>query len=166
MTVRDLIPRSLRKGHLPITHEDANPFSLLQREMDSLFDNFHRAFDAGPWVEDNNGSFSPKVDVIDGEKEIRVTAELPGIDEKNVEVLLSRDSLTIKGEKKDERERSGKNYYRSECSYGSFSRTIPLPEEINAEKAEAHYKKGVLTVTLPRTEETLKDTKKINVKVE
>ncbi len=166
MTVRDLIPRSLRKEHLPITHEDANPFSLLQREMDSLFDNFHRAFDVEPWVEENKGSFSPKVDIIEGEKEIRVTAELPGIDEKNVEVLLSRDSLTIKGEKKDERESSGKNYYRSECSYGSFSRTILLPEKINTDKAEAHYKKGVLTVTLPRTEETLKDTKKINVKVE
>ena len=135
MTVRDLIPRSLRKGHLPITHEGADPFSLLHREMDSLFDNFHRAFDVEPWVEDNNGSFSPKVDVIEGEK-------------------------------KDERESKGKNYYRSECSYGSFSRTIPLPEKINTDKAEAHYKKGVLTVTLPRKEETLKDTKKINVKVE
>ena len=165
MTVRDLIPRSLREKHLPVTHEGANPFSLLHREMDSLFDNFYRAFDVEPWVEENNG-FSPRIDVIEGEKEIRVTAELPGIDEKNVEVLLSRDSLTIKGEKKDERESSGENYYRSECSYGSFSRTIPLPEEINTDKAEAHYRKGVLTVTLPRTEETLKDTKKINVKVE
>lgn len=166
MTVRDLIPRSFRTRYLPITREDADPFSLMQREMDSLFDNFYRALDVGPWVEDDSGSFSPRVDVIKGEKEIRVTAELPGIDEKNVEVLLGRDSLTIKGEKKDERESSGKNYYRSECSYGSFSRTIPLPEEINTEKAEARYRKGVLTVTLPRTEETLKDTKKINVKVE
>lgn len=166
MTVRDLVPRSLRKRHLPVTHEDANPLSLLHSEMDSLFDRFYRAFDVGPWFEGNNGFFTPSVDVIEGEKEIRVTAELPGIDEKNVEVLLSRDSLTIKGEKKDERESSGKNYYRSECAYGSFSRTIPLPEEINTDKAEAHFRKGVLTVKLPRTEEILKDTKKINVKVE
>jgi HSP20 family protein len=166
MTVRDLIPRSLRTKHLPITHEDANPFSLLHHEMGSLFDRFYRTFDVGPWFEEDNGFFSPKIDVTEGEKEIRVTAELPGIDENDVEVLLGRDSLTIRGEKKDERENRGKDYYHSECSYGSFSRMIPLPEEVNTEKAEAHYRKGVLTVTLPRTEETIKDTKKINVKVE
>ena len=162
MTVRDLIPRSFKK-HLPVTHEDANPFSLLQREMDSLFDRFYRTFDAGPLFEGNGGSFSPRIDVIEGEKEIKVTAELPGIDEKDVEVLLSGDSLTIRGEKKDEKESTGKNFYRSECSYGSFSRTIPLSEEINTDKVKAHYKKGVLTITLPRTAETLKNTKKIKV---
>ena len=162
MTVRDLIPRSFKK-HLPVTHEVANPFSLLQREMDSLFDRFHRTFDAGPLFEGNGGTFSPRIDVIEGEKEIKVTAELPGVDEKDVEVLLSRDSITIKGEKKYEKESKDKNYYQSECSFGSFSRTIPLSEEINTDKVKAHYKKGVLTVTLPRTAETIMNTKKIKV---
>ncbi|HQP29278.1 MAG TPA: Hsp20/alpha crystallin family protein, partial [Syntrophales bacterium] len=98
------------------------------------------------------------------EKEVVVKAELPGIDEKDLDVSLSEHALTIKGEKKEEKEDQGKGYYRMERSYGSFHREIPLPASIDAKKVEAAFKNGLLTVTLPKTEEARKADRKISVK--
>ena len=106
------------------------------------------------------------MDVAEDGKEITLTAELPGLDEKDVEILLSNNVLTIKGEKKSEQEKKEKDYYRVERSYGSFSRTIPLPEGIDADKVNASFKKGVLTVTVPKLPEAQKEVKKIAVKAE
>ena len=133
--------------------------------MDSLFDNFYRGFDIGPF-ESRLGAFSPKVDVTENDKEIKISAELPGMDEKDIEVSLHNDMLTIKGEKKEEKEDKGKDYYRMERSYGSFLRTIPLPAEVETDKVEAKFKKGVLSITLPKTAKAVAETKKIAVKVE
>jgi len=163
MALRNLVPFG-RKG-VPAKREDENPFALLRREMDAMFDNFFNTLDIEPF-EGRLGVFTPKMDVTETEKEIVVTAELPGLDEKDIDVSLQNDRLTIKGEKKEEKEGKGKDYYRMERSYGSFSRTIPLPVEIETDKVEAKFKKGVLTITLPKTARAAAETKSIAVKVE
>ena len=163
MVIRNLVP--FGKKSVPVKREEQNPFSLLRREMDSLFDNFYRGFDIEPF-ESRLGVFNPKVDVTENDKEIKISAELPGMDEKDIDVSLQIDMLTIKGEKKEEKEDKGKDYYRMERSYGSFSRTIPLPIEVETEKVEAKFKKGVLSITLPKTAKAVAETKKIAVKVE
>lgn len=163
MAIKNLVP--FGKKDVPVKREDEHPFSLLRREMDSLFDNFFRGFDVEPF-ESRMGAFSPKVDVTENEKEIKISAELPGMDEKDIDVSLQKDMLTIKGEKKEEKEDKGKDYYRMERSYGSFSRTIPLSVEVETDKVEAKFKKGVLSITLPKTAKAVAETKKIAVKVE
>lgn len=163
MAIRNLVP--FGKRSVPVKRDDENPFSMLRRELDSLFDNFFRGFDMEPF-ESRFGTFSPRVDITENDKEIRVSAELPGLDEKDIDISLNKDALTIRGEKKEEKEHKGKDYYRMERSYGSFSRTIPLPIEIETDKAEAMFKKGVLSITLPKTAKAITETKKIAVKVE
>lgn len=154
---------NLSKQVVPTKREENNPFALFRQEMNSLFDNFFHGFEIEPaWG--RLGAFNPKVDVKESDKEIAVAAELPGIDDKDITVSLTRDALTIKGEKKQEKEDKGKDYYRMERSYGSFTRTIPLPAEIDTDKAKAEFKKGVLTISLPKTARTIKETKKISVK--
>ena len=96
--------------------------------------------------------------------EIKVSAELPGMDEKDIDVSLTRDTLTIKGEKKEEKEDTGKDYYKMERSYGSFTRSIPLPVEVDTDKVQATFKKGVLEITLPKTAKAIQETKKVPVK--
>jgi len=147
------------------TFEELSPFYAFRREMDRLFDSFFRGFDIEPF-RGSEEFFNPSVDVIDDEKEIKVTVELPGLDEKDIDLSLTADSLTIKGEKKKEKEEKGKNYHRTERMYGAFSRTIPLPVEIETDKAEASFKKGVLTITLPKSAKALKETKKIPIKAQ
>lgn len=164
MAVRDLVPWAVGKKGLQADRD--NPFAVLQREMDGLFDSFTRGFFEMEPFENRMTSFAPRIDISETEKEITVTAELPGMDEKDVELSVSRESLTIKGEKKEEKEEKGKAYYRMERSFGSFTRTIPLPAEADIDKVEASYKKGVLRVSVPKTEKALRETKKIAVKAE
>ncbi|TIP96679.1 MAG: Hsp20/alpha crystallin family protein, partial [Mesorhizobium sp.] len=97
-------------------------------------------------------------------KEYEITAELPGIDERNVEIKLANRTLTIKGEKTEEKEEKDNDYYLSERRYGSFQRSFQLPEGVDADKIDASFAKGVLTVKLPKTAEAQKAEKKITVK--
>jgi HSP20 family protein len=106
----------------------------------------------------------PAVDVADTATSYEITAELPGLDERNVEVKLSDGTLTIRGEKKEEKEEKKRDYYLSERHYGSFQRSLSVPDGVDAEKIEATFKNGVLTVTLPKTVEAQKKEKKIEVK--
>ncbi len=108
--------------------------------------------------------FSPRVDVRDAKKEILVSAELPGMDEKDIHVILNDDRLTIKGEKRAEREGGDSDRYYIERSYGAFSRTIPLPASVDRDKCEASFKNGVLKVTLQKTKEALAAGHEIPVK--
>jgi HSP20 family protein len=156
---------SSEEKSLPVRREEYGSFSLFRQEMNRLFDNFFRGFDIAPF-EKRFGAFSPRVDVKESDKEIKVSAELPGMEDKDIEVSLSKDTLTIKGEKKEEKEDKGKDYYHMERSYGSFSRVVPLPNEVDTDKAQAQFKKGLLTVTLPKTAKAIKETKKISVKAE
>lgn len=155
MPITDLIPWRREETKVPVRREE-DPMQVFQRDMNRLFDEFFGGFGLTPFgaLEEPGRSFSPRVDVVDAGKEVRVSAELPGMEEKDVEVTLSSDMLTISGEKREEKEDRGKDYYRMERSYGSFRRSVPLHCEIEADKAEAVFKKGVLTITLPKTVES------------
>jgi len=127
----------------------------LERNPWALVDDFFGEFDlSAPWNRGERSlvpaSFSPRVDVSETDKEIRVSAELPGMDEKDMTVELDDTSLIIRGKKKEKQEEKGKNWYWREQSYGSFHRVIPLPTNVHGEHAKAKFAKGVLAVTLPK----------------
>ncbi|MEK7486550.1 MAG: Hsp20/alpha crystallin family protein [Planctomycetota bacterium] len=151
------------KKNLPIRHED-HPFYSMQKEMNSLFDNFFNGFDLAPSNTLDIGKFSPSVDMTETEKEYKVSAELPGMDEKNVDLSIDENSITIKGEKKAEKEEKQKNYYMKETSYGSFQRILPLPNDVDRDKIVATFKKGVLSLVLPKTIESKNSVRKIEIK--
>jgi HSP20 family protein len=144
-------------------------------EMDRLFDRFaggwgmpslRRMFEGEPAMRYGSAFSvpSPAVDIIEDDAAYKVTAELPGMTEKEIEVVVSGDTLTLKGEKQAEKEQKEKNYYLSERSYGSFQRTFYVPEGVDRDKIAADFAKGVLTVTLPKTASAAKQQKKIEVK--
>lgn len=165
MTSKNVQVRSPVKKAEIVSAGRQYPLLSLQREMNRMFDNFFRGIDLWPF-EGNDveiKAFDPGVDVIESETEFRVKAELPGLDEKDVHVSLAQNTLTIKGEKKEETEDKGKNYYQMERHWGSFYRSIPLPAGVDATRADAAFKKGVLTVTLPKTAEAKKEAKEIPV---
>jgi HSP20 family protein len=134
--------------------EEVNPFLTLHREMNRLFDDVFNRFDAnmpslfGRMPGWSSGSW-PSLEVNATDKEVRVSAELPGLDEKDVEVLVDDNVLTLRGEKKSETEDQGRHF--SERYYGRFERSISLPFEVEEDKAEASFKNGVLTITLPKS---------------
>lgn len=166
MEIKNLVPWSWGRKNVPVRREDDHPFHSLQRAINQVFDSFFEGFNLSPFADFNTspGRFSPSLDISENDKEFQVTAELPGMDEKDVELSLSNHTLTLKGEKKEEREDRRKDYYRMERSYGMFSRSIPIPEGVDLDKVEASFKKGVLTVTLPKTPEAQKQRKKIPIK--
>ena len=167
MAFRDLIPWRSGTRNLGIQRSE-HPFVALHREMNRLFDDFFRGFEMTPfgWFDDIGGTFVPRIDVTENDKEVRVTVELPGMDEKDIELHLTEDALTIRGEKREEREESDGGRYLSECSYGSFYRVIPLPAEVLTDKAEAKFKKGVLKVRLPKAQVEEGHWKKIPIETE
>jgi HSP20 family protein len=162
MKVKNSLPTVSRKGKA----EDYHPFYSLQREMNSLFDDFFRGFDITPrgFTAEGFGTFSPSIDVKESEKDFMIRAELPGVDEKDVEVTVTNDTVTIKGEKKEEKEDKGENYYYMERSYGSFNRVIPLTEEIESDKAEAGFKNGVLNIKIPKSQKAKAKGTKVPIK--
>ena len=117
-----------------------------------------------PKLGGDDWTVAPAMDLVEKEKEYEISAELPGIDEKNVEIKVANHMLTIKGEKTEEKEEKQKDYYLSERRFGSFQRSFALPEGVDADKIEANFVKGVLTVKLPKTAEAQKAEKKITVK--
>jgi HSP20 family protein len=150
------------------------PFEGLRREVDRLFEDFQigswhspfgrSVFDVDPfWRGEVSWGKAPAVDIAEKEKTYEITAELPGMDESNIDVKVSDGTLTIKGEKKDEREEKKKDYYLSERRYGSFQRSFGVPDGVDADKIEAHFKNGVLTVSLPKTPQAQKSEKKIAI---
>ena len=104
------------------------------------------------------------VDIVEKDKAYELTADVPGFDEKNIEIKVVNGSLSIKGERKSEKEEKQKDYYLSEREFGSFERSFPLPEGVDRDKIEASVKQGVLTVTLPKTVEACTPAKTIEVK--
>ncbi|RKY10760.1 MAG: Hsp20/alpha crystallin family protein [Planctomycetota bacterium] len=168
MTITDLVPWKRKKNGLAIQNEYDNAIGSFYREINGLMDRFFRGFDIAPWSPNElaSGGFMPHVDVKEDEKKIQVTAELPGMDEKDIEVTLKDDFLVVQGEKREETEDKGKDYYHSECRYGSFHRAIPLSAEVDESKVEAKFKKGVLNITLPKTAEAQQRRKKVEIKAE
>ena len=164
---KDVVQKATPGAQLDVRREWEYPFGAFQRQMNKLFDDFFGGFEVSPWAPVERilaGAYTPHVDVSETDKEIKVSAELPGMDEKDIDVSLTRDTLTIKGEKKEELENKGKDYYKMERSYGSFTRSIPLPVEVDTDKVQATFKKGVLEITLPKSAKAIQETKKIPVK--
>jgi HSP20 family protein len=134
--------------------------SNLQEEVNRLFDDFWGRRKTGEM-----GRFiTPTIDMEETEKEIILKAEIPGIDPEDVDLSISGNNLIIKGERKQEREEEKKNYHLKECSYGAFYRSVPLPAEVELDKVAANYKKGILSITLPKSPEALPKQIKIDIK--
>ncbi len=165
MAVKDLIP-TLGKRRLQIQKfDDDNPFQLMRREMNRLFDNFFHDFRLTPFGEGIKWNY-PQVDIKENDKEVIVEAELPGMDEKDINISLSNNVLSISGEKKQEKEEKKGKYYHVERSFGSFHRDIPLHCEVELDKAQAAFKKGVLKITLPKTSEAQRKLKSIPIQID
>lgn len=155
MAIKDLVPRMGGAGRdrLPVRQADVDPFRGFQREMNRLFDEFLGDFPLALRPGERMlaaAGFTPRVDVSETDQEVRVSAELPGMDEKDIVVEMEDAAVTIRGEKKVEKEEKGKNWTTREQSYGSFQRVIPLPARVESGKAKATFRKGVLNLTVPK----------------
>lgn len=156
------------------------PFGDLRKEIEEVFDRFGQGWpELRPWHRRAGGmaplpeggllgfgrnGLTPKVDVTETDDAYRVTAELPGLEEKDVEVTLADDMLTLKGEKQEEREQKKKEYHLTERSYGAFRRSFRVPANVEAEKISASFAKGVLSITLPKSKAARAKERKISVK--
>ena len=147
-----------------------NPIVQLHREMDRLFENTFRGLGITPFGSDYisplgaGGMLKPQVDIGATDKEYSITVEVPGVSEKAVKVEISGNTMTIHGEKKQEKEEKNKNFYKVERSYGSFQRILSLPEDADQEDVKATFDKGVLTIKLPRKALPKSDVKQIEIK--
>ncbi|WP_214476658.1 Hsp20/alpha crystallin family protein [Mesorhizobium sp. dw_380] len=166
MTIRDLMPWSRESSQAPtlFRDRDQDPFMGLHREMNRLVDDMFRGFDSRLPSLSRFSSFGggwPSVEISETDKEIRVTAEIAGMEEKDIEVLLADGVLTLRGEK--QAETNDKERQFSERFYGRFERRIPLGFEVEEDKVAADFRNGVLSVTLPKTEKAQSKTKRIPI---
>jgi HSP20 family protein len=163
-----------KKSAVPPEHT-WSPFENLHREIDRLFDDFRPSHWHLPFSRRSrnfelsiptlaNWQVVPAMDLVEKDGAYEISAELPGMDEKAVELKLSNGTLTIRGEKSEEKEEQEKDYYLSERRYGSFSRSFQVPEGVDTDKIDAEFAKGILTIKLPKTAEAKKAAKKIAVK--
>ena len=163
MASRSMVP-SWRNTSLSPWGEGADPFSAFRREMNRLFDTAFGDFGLPSFGSPAFGVMAaPKIDVSESDNEIRIAAELPGIDEKNVEVMLAGDMLTIRGERKEEHEDKQHNYHVRERTHGAFSRSLPLPFGADPNEVKTAFKNGVLTITIPKPKEAQQKQHRIEV---
>lgn len=167
MTISDLIPWRKKDQDLAERQQAENRLLDLRSQIDRLFDDFYSGnFSLSSFLRDYEGmgDFSPRMDLEESEKEITISAELPGLKPEDVDISLENNTLTISGEKRVEKEDQGKRYYRVERSYGSFSRRIPLPAEVEEDRIDASLKDGLLKVTLPKSKEAQAKSRRIPIK--
>lgn len=166
MKIHSIMRRN--RDEVPELYGDRNDLFSLQHDMNQLFDEIFGGTGMIPVrrVTEPLTMFTPRLDCTETEKEIKVTAELPGLTEKDVDITLEENTLTIKGEKKAEQETKTAHSYRLERSYGTFQRVIPLTAKVNAEGVKAGMKNGVLTVTLTKAEPEKARGQKIQIKAE
>lgn len=160
MATTDLIPWS-RERAADVTRRRDDPFWSLHREMNRLFEDFGKGLGLGPLF--GPESFEPRIEVRETDDEVLVAAEMPGLEEKDFELSLTEEALTIRGEKRQEHEEKG-SVHRLERSYGAFERRLSLPCEVEADKASATYRNGVLSVTLPKAPEARRRVHRIEVR--
>ncbi|MGM0426256.1 MAG: Hsp20 family protein [Thermodesulfobacteriota bacterium] len=179
--VKALIPRRRKKQQLPV-HVDKYPrvqqdpweqsYLAFRQATDRLFDDFFggmpspmadygRLWRATPDISDSDW---PRVDMSETDEEIVVTAELPGVDREDIDISVSDNTVTIRGDKTEEEEEKTRDYYRLERSYGSFHRVFSLPCEVESDRAKASFKRGILTIQLPKSAEARKRVKRIPIK--
>jgi HSP20 family protein len=150
---RELLPmRWGERSHSPLV------------DVDELFDRFRKDFFAPEQFRGIGEGFMPRVEMKETEKNILVSAELPGMNEKDITVTLRENNLILEGERKSEKKREEKGYYSSEFNFGNFYRSIPLYSEVDADTVEARYKDGILEVTLRKLEESKQNAKRIQIK--
>lgn len=157
MNLKSLIP--VGRGRLSPWARGYDPFATLQREVERAFEDFSRGF---PTTAGGTTELTPKMDATETDKEFELTFELPGLEEKDVEVNVADNILTIRGEKKAEKEQKDKNYRVVERSFGSFARSVELPDGIDPDAIKATITKGVLKVTVPKPAPAV--TKKVDIK--
>lgn len=155
MKLRTFVPFGSRQGESALS--EVQPLSFLHREIDRLFDDVTRGWPLFP-----SEKLLPRMDVVETDRTIEVTAELPGLEEKDVDVSLTDNVLTIRGEKKSQREEKDKDYRLTERSFGSFYRSIDLPDGIEPSSVQATLSKGILKVTVSKPPRSA--AKKIDVK--
>ncbi|MGY4572550.1 Hsp20 family protein [Bradyrhizobium pachyrhizi] len=153
--IKDMIPVGTQRA---VARREANPFTFLQQEIDRLFDGFGRNFP--PFA--TPAAMMPRMDVSETDKTIEICAELPGLETKDVQLNLADNTLTIRGEKKSEREEQDKDYHLVERSFGAFSRSVALPEGVKDEDVSAEIAKGLLKVTVKKP--APKQSKQIDIK--
>lgn len=159
----------------PLATDPWRPLEKLRQQVDHLFEDFNRGsglmpfrrglFDVEPfWSREFIGRNLPAVDITEKDKSFEITAELPGMDQENIDITLSNGNLIIKGEKKEDKEEKSKGYHLSERHYGSFQRAFSLPKGVDADKIEANFSKGVLRISLPKKPEAMNADKKVQIK--
>jgi HSP20 family protein len=178
MARSDIEVRRAPSPPVPARWSGGDLFQSFRNEVDRLFDQFwrgtgfgspwlRRMFEPEPlWREPAAGFTAPMVDVSEDDKAFHITADLPGTTDKDINVTLSGDMLTITGERREEREQKDRNYHFSERRFGSFRRAFSLPTGVDRDKIEASFKNGVLSVMLPKTPEAVQQQKKIEVKTQ
>mgnify|MGYP000879946629 CR=1 FL=1 len=167
MSASDLLSRRpSRANRLALRREGETPMLAIQNEMNRMFDQFFT--DDFPFstrlVARPAQDFLPKLDISETETEYKVTAELPGMEEKDIQIRLEKDTLVLSGEKKTETEEKEKTYHRVERSYGSFERVIPFDTQLDEDKVSAVFKNGVLTITLPKAGDAIRKSRQIEIK--
>ena len=157
------------RNRYPATREPDSRMLSLRDEMDRLFDDFFTGFGGSLWPATRSTAvreFMPSVDVSETDGQVQVSAELPGMTEKDINVELDEDMVTISGEKKEEEEDEKGGRYWRESSYGSFRRDVALPTGVDADNAKATFKNGKLRVTIPKSEEAKEKRKSVEVSSE
>jgi HSP20 family protein len=159
----------------PMAQDPWRPLEKLRQQVDHLFEDFNRGsvltpfrrglFDVEPfWSRDFIGRSLPAVDITEKDESFEITAELPGMDQDNIELTLSNGNLIIKGEKKEDKEEKRTGYHLSERHYGSFQRAFSLPKGVDTDKIEASFNKGVLSISLPKRPEAISADKRVPIK--
>jgi len=163
------------QGNIPVKIRTASddmllPVSSIEREFDRLFKRYLKRFGDFSMIPDIYDRFGkdfilkPDVDIAETDKKYTITAEIPGVEKKDISIEISDSTLVIKGEKKHEKEEKDKNYHVIERSYGAFQRILSLPEDVDEEKIEAKFENGVLKINLPKQASISKDKKVIEIK--
>lgn len=167
MAITDLIPWKRDKGDISIRRDEEDTIIDFRRQMNRLFDEFfERPFSLSPFFSGSTmmKEFTPHLDVSETDKEIIISAELPGLEPEDIHIGMDGNALTISGEKQAEKEDKGKHYYRVERSYGHFSRSIAIPEGVDPDNIDATFRRGVLKISLPKTAEYQKQSRRIPIK--
>jgi len=169
MTISDLMPWRKKETGLTDRQQTDDRLLDLRSQLSRMFEDFYNtSFGISSFLEDfqSPSDFSPLMDIEESAKEITVAAELPGIKPEDVEISIENKLLTISGEKREEKEDTGKRHYRVERSFGSFTRRVPLPTEVEEDQVEASLQEGLLKIILPKSKSARKNAKRIPVKTE